>query len=280
MFVQRAIISLLYPYEYRHCSLHNAARVYRAVSTVLINSSFRNLVIALFMAGRHVLTLGQSGEAMPLQGLINAVGINNVVSQDLRTRIGIVALVLGLIGRIGMFLSWSMMLHVVTGVLYVFLKSMNYSLFYIERIWDMLPLFVQNYFVNVQSVVIENLSQLHKETVKPITFTVWAITIIKTITYFDGWDFLFEFIGNLGWHLNNLYYVNTFINLITNNFLILWIWNLHEWAELFGIIFWVPLNWIIRHSYAREIFDYLFIIKDFFIFRWTINIIRWVRNLF
>lgn len=274
MFVQRTIVSLLLPYAYRYFTLNRAVSVFNTIKPVLAAMPFITMI-------KHFLYLiilnvtGRSNPVLTNSRLLGAIGNPNLVPEYLRSRILIASLFLGLIGRLGMYLTWAMAFPIVAATLYVITKQLNYTTYYLELVWYNLPMMVKDYFICVQHQVHDVLSQMIAvtEPKKTVTWTMMIISTLKTITYYGGWGYIgtfFEFLDTF-WIFHNLY----------DNWVVAgavqWVLANHYFGLFMVYCIWRPLNWLMG-SPIMEIIRWIFVRQDFFIIEWIKAGIRYLRR--
>jgi len=104
MFVQRAIIGMLYPIVYRFVTINNVGRVFGTILNGLMRILFTTLVRYFINFMRYTITGYQAGNLLLPNNIIgNAVLVNGLVPTNYRSRVAFVALILGLLGRISFF---------------------------------------------------------------------------------------------------------------------------------------------------------------------------------
>jgi hypothetical protein len=268
-------MGLLAPFILRHFGLRTTGQIMYRLVPVLIGAP----LITLFRLIGDLANLNLVGRGVQIAANPMIAGITQAtaISMAARNRLSLLAVILAVIGRICQYMVWFGALPILAGIMYFFLKEVQYLGHYLEQIYNILPYYVQNYIVNVQGETVRILTSLVKTGKEPVETSLSLIFILKTITYFDGWSY----IGSILTYLNGFDFVQ---NYLLNNFIINFISGLTifgiGWDRISVLFIWTPLNWLRQNTRVIDFVSWLFVSKDFFIFEWGLKVYRWIRNLF
>jgi len=275
MFIQRTIMGILAPFILRHFGLRTTGQIMYRLVPVLIGAP----LITLFRLIGDLANLNLIGRGVQIATNPMIAGITQAtaISMTARNRLSLLAVILAIIGRICQYMVWFGALPILAGMMYFFLKEVQYLGHYLEQIYNILPYYVQNYIVHVQGETVRILTSLVKTGKEPVETSLSLIFILKTITYFDGWSYIGSFLT----YLNGFDFVQ---NYLLNNFIINFISGLTifgiGWDRISVMFIWTPLNWLRQNTRVIDFVSWLFVSKDFFIFEWGLKVYRWIRNLF
>jgi hypothetical protein len=271
MFLQRVVFNLLYPVVYKIVGWAGATPLMNAAYGYLINVSLKQLIIGFLGTAGSLLT-GQQIPAL-LQGNLLITGLANhgAIPQPLRHFMVVMALGVGIISRLAMFVSWALSIPVIIGILYVITKHISIVNTLLVGTWNNLPDFIQNHIIYVQKYVIDQLSTIHDKAAEPIGKGTLILFILKSITYWGGWSW----IGAKWAIINQLPWLIDLVDALRNIPGITWILSLN-WTIWINNILWNPLAWVtLKLPFIVDFARWIFVNPNFFLFDWIVKIWRW-----
>jgi hypothetical protein len=258
MFIQRTIISLLYPIVFRFVTASNAGKIFKALYPVIVATPLLGLSQGLITTLK-VYLFRTPNDLLGSNAVFQTIRANaNIIPRAVMFHISLASFFLGIVGRLMLFVSWGFALPVFAGLLFFASQEIKWFSYYMIQIWETLPIIIQKYIIEVQNYVITGLTSIKSTGEKPTGYIIMFFLFLKNVTYFGGWEYLHFGLDYLSQTAPIHYIIGLGI----------WgkLWSILHLQIIYDTIIWYPINWLAyKCPIIFDFINYIFIEKGFFI---------------